>query len=178
MRYARITASKLYAAAKCKTKEGSLVKQILGASKMYQNAPMKRGKKLEKEILKQLAAKGFRIKKCGFNVISTHPIFGASPDGIGEDYVVEIKCPISNTTFKDYICNGQITDKHKAQVMLQMMAVNKKKGLFCVADPKFEENKILNLIWVAYNENFLSSLMKEATTFWKINIFPLIMNLK
>ena len=177
LRYGRITGSKLYEAAQCKTKDGSLVKQILGATKLYENQHMKRGKKLEKLVLKQLAAKGYKIKKCGFKIVPSHPIFGASPDGIGENYILEIKCPISNQTFKNYLCNGQVMDKFKSQMMLQMKATNNRRGLFCIADPKFEENKLLHTVWVDYDECFLQQIMDKATHFWKMYIFPVLMRL-
>ena len=60
--------------------------------------------------------------------------------------------------------------------MLQMHAVNKQKGLFCVEDPKYEQNKILNIVWVDYNETFLRPLLEQASTFWKPSIFPLLIN--
>ncbi|KAK4885148.1 hypothetical protein RN001_001419 [Aquatica leii] len=50
LRYARMTASKLYDVAVCKTPNGSLVKQIMGVTKQFQTAAMKRGINLEKVI--------------------------------------------------------------------------------------------------------------------------------
>ena len=50
LRYARVTASKIYEAAQCKTLDGSLVRQIIGASKIFDSA-MQRGNRLEKEVL-------------------------------------------------------------------------------------------------------------------------------
>ena len=104
----------MHEAANCQKKSGSLVKRILGAAKFYENGPMKREKILEKMIFQHLAKKGYKIYKCGFKVIASNPIFGASPDGIGENFVVEIKCPISDKTFCDYLKDENITNKYKA----------------------------------------------------------------
>ena len=44
-------------------------------------------------------------------------------------------------------------------------------GLFCVADPLFEQNKKITTVWLAYDANF-STTIKQAIHFWKQNIFP------
>lgn len=46
-----------------------------------------------------------------------------------------------------------------------------KKGLFCVADPNFENNKKITTVWLTYDEQFLS-IIEKAIEFWKHNIFP------
>lgn len=65
LRYGRITASKLYEVARCKT-DGSLVNQILGISKKYDNIFMKRGRALEDDVLKSVSKK---LKKNLRNVV-------------------------------------------------------------------------------------------------------------
>ena len=50
-RYGRITASLIHEAAHCQTSDGSLVKKIIGAAKIFQSKAMKRGKDLEKNVL-------------------------------------------------------------------------------------------------------------------------------
>ncbi|GBP64981.1 hypothetical protein EVAR_50665_1 [Eumeta japonica] len=54
LRYGRITASKFYEAAHCKTNNGSLVQQIIGASKVHETSAMTRGKELEKDVIEVL----------------------------------------------------------------------------------------------------------------------------
>ncbi|XP_063372595.1 uncharacterized protein LOC134660737 [Cydia amplana] len=108
IRQGRITGSKIYEVAHCKTPQGSLVEEILGGSKAPETKAMKRGKILEKRVLNKLRTDiNKEIEECGFLIIDG--IFGASPDGIGDDFVVEIKCPISDKTKKNYIKNGQIS---------------------------------------------------------------------
>ncbi|XP_063372526.1 uncharacterized protein LOC134660677 [Cydia amplana] len=107
IRQGRITGSKIYEVAHCKTPQGSLVEEILGGSKAPETKAMKRGKILEKRVLNKLRTDiNKEIEECGFLIIDG--IFGASPDGIGDDFVVEIKCPISDKTKKNYIKNGQV----------------------------------------------------------------------
>uniref|UniRef100_A0A8D8X848 YqaJ viral recombinase domain-containing protein n=1 Tax=Cacopsylla melanoneura TaxID=428564 RepID=A0A8D8X848_9HEMI len=95
MRYGRITASKLYEASRCSTTEGSLVNAILGASKVKNNVAMERGIRLEKDVLKEVERKlRTKINRSGLILIPENPIFGASPDGISENAVFEVKCPV------------------------------------------------------------------------------------
>lgn len=174
LRYGRITASKLHEAAKCRTADGYLIKQIIGTAKVYDSLCMKRGRDLEDYVFKKLEEKGYKIQKCGFMLIPSHPILGASPDGIADDFIVEIKCPISQKTVKNYVHEGTITPKYKAQMCLQMLAAGKKKALFCLADWEFEKNGKISTYWLQYDEVFLNSLIKDATTFWKQNIYSIL----
>ena len=168
LRYGRITASKFYEAAHCKTKDGSLVNQILGVSKKYDSFLMERGRNLEDKVLKVVQQKqNSAIKKCGFIVIQKVPFLGASPDGIIQDCPVEVKCPGNSKTYANYVSNGQLKDKYKAQIMLQMYAMNKKKGLFCIADPEFEKNKSVEMFWIDWDEKFFFQLLFSASLFWK-----------
>ncbi|XP_039307968.1 uncharacterized protein LOC120358291 [Solenopsis invicta] len=97
LRYGRITASRIYEAAHCKTSNGTFVQQIIGVSKIFESQAMQRGKKLEKEVLiearkiTQLFRNSF--KDCGLVLLPLFPILGASPDAIGDDFIVEVKCP-------------------------------------------------------------------------------------
>lgn len=50
MRYGRITASKVYEASKCNTTDCTLVKQILGISKIKLTKAMNRGIHLEEQV--------------------------------------------------------------------------------------------------------------------------------
>lgn len=86
LRWGRITASKIHEAARCKTQNGYLVKKIIGCSKVYDTYFMKRGRDLEDEIIKELKKQGIRAQKCGFFLIPQHPIIGASPEAISQEF--------------------------------------------------------------------------------------------
>ena len=168
LRFGRITASKFYEAAHCETENGTLVHQILGISKKYDNLLMKRGRDLEKQVLKVVQKlQNSVVKECGFIVVEGVPFLGASPDGIIQDCPVEVKCSSSSKTYENYIYKGQLKDKYRAQIMLQMFAMKKKKGLFCIADPEFETNKSVQMIWVNWDDKFFYPLLFSASLFWE-----------
>ncbi|XP_018577801.1 uncharacterized protein LOC108916086 [Anoplophora glabripennis] len=156
LRYGRITASKIYEAGNCKTSDGTLVETIIGAHKIRETRAMKRGIKLEKEVLRRVEEElKIKLKPCGIILKREYPIFGASPDAIADDFVVEIKCPNSVKALSNYIKDGLIANKYKAQVHLQMFTAQKQKGLFCIAQPDFETSKKINFLWVNFDKDYV-----------------------
>ncbi|XP_046744287.1 uncharacterized protein LOC124410167 [Diprion similis] len=177
LRYGRITASRIYEMAHCKTKSGSLVEQVIGSSKIRDTEAMERGRRLEKEVIKLLKEMlKTNIEDCGLLVGARFPVIGASPDGVGDDFVVEIKCPMTRKAESRYIAaNHQIAKKFLAQIQLQMFMKQVKKGFFCIANHDFETSHKIRLICVDYDEDFVLDLIEKAIAFWKENIYPLIL---
>lgn len=95
MRQGRLTASKLHEAPHRKT-DGALVQQILGVYKVPETTTkaIQRGKISENRVIQVIKEKlNITFEKLGLMLINGS--LGASPDGVGEDLVVEVKCPAS-----------------------------------------------------------------------------------
>lgn len=168
LRFGRITASNVYEASRCHTAEGSLVHRIIGAAKEYDNIYMKRGRKLEKLVIAEIEKElKLKIEKSGILLIPSLPMLGASPYGIGSDFILEIKCPSSEKTVENYLPKGQLNEKCKGQINLQMLAAKKKRGLFGVADPNFENKKQFKFLWIEYDEKFTYDMIEKAENFWR-----------
>lgn len=169
LRYGRITASILYETAHCKKLDGSLVERIMGASPFVETEAMKRGKDLEEKVLK-------RFKGCsrpGLFISESLPFLGASPDGMADDFVIEVKCPSKLATVSNFIdVNNVPTPKCMAQMTLQMKLARKKKCKFCVASPTFETDEKVTVVDVFYNELLAEQLISDAYDFWCEAIFP------
>ncbi|CAH0546595.1 unnamed protein product [Brassicogethes aeneus] len=177
MRYGRITASKIHEIAQCHTSNGSLVHQIMGASKIIDTAPMARGRELEKQVIAELQhiLGDVQLKKSGLFLSPKYPAIGASPDALGPNFVVEIKCPTKLETMTNYISSDyKLKDKCMAQIQLQMFATKMERGYFCVADHEFESNKQFTLICVEYDEQFTMRLIEKSMLFWKTHVYPLL----
>lgn len=87
----RITVSKAYDVAHCKTMDGSLVESILGTTKLKDTNAIARGRLLEGKVLKIVEKKiGEKIHRCGIMLVPQHPFIGASPDGICKDLLIEM----------------------------------------------------------------------------------------
>lgn len=63
-----------------------------------------------------------------------------------------------------YINDGVISKKAYAQLQLQMFLCDKKKGLFCVASPRFEI-KEMNIVEVDVDNAFCENIIAEASGF-------------
>ncbi|XP_043463389.1 uncharacterized protein LOC122510904 [Leptopilina heterotoma] len=176
LRYGRITASNIHEASKCKTVDGSLTNRIMGVSKLRDNEAMERGRRLENQVLRVLEeTENIKVEKCGLLLNDKYPAIGASPDGIGENFVVEVKCPMSEKAEYRYISKKhKINDKYLAQIQLQMLMAKKVKGYFCMANHDFETSKNVSINVINYNEKYIKKIIMEAMTFWKKNIFPVL----
>lgn len=175
LRWGRITASKFYEAAHCRTTDGSLIETILGASKPIETTAMLRGKTLEPEVLKIVETiRNIKILKCGLILNKEYPFFGASPDGLSKEYCIEVKCPSKNKTVENYIKDGEINKKYLSQMQLQMLFAKKNKSLFCIASPNFEHNKEVDIYEVDFNQTNCNNMLDLALLFWKNAVFPKI----
>ncbi|GLV46438.1 uncharacterized protein CBL_20777, partial [Carabus blaptoides fortunei] len=161
-RYARITASKIYEAFRCKTPEGSLLECLLGATKIVQNSAMSRGLKLESDVLKVVESSlNLKITNVGIYINKNYPIFGASPDEVTSDLCIEIKCPTKIKTISNYIStNNEIKQKYFAR--MQMFLTGRDKELFCVACSTFEEDKHVTCIEVFLDKEYCEEMMTNA----------------
>ena len=69
---------------------------------------MSQGRKLEPMVLKQVKIKTkMHFERCDLFLSSDHPVFGASPDGICNTHVLEIKCPSTAKTKLNYIDSNE-----------------------------------------------------------------------
>lgn len=83
----------MYEASRCYTADCNLVHRIIGAAKIYDDIQMERGRILEKLVIAEIEKKlKVKIQKSGLLLIPSQPILGASPGGIGCDFILEVKC--------------------------------------------------------------------------------------
>ena len=106
----------------------------------FSSAAMQRGTDLEPVARMAYEAKHGFVDKAGFY---THPDikwFGASPDGlVGDDGLVEIKCP-NSTTHVDYILDGKVPTKYKRQMLAQLACTGRKWCDFVSFDDRLPEH--------------------------------------
>ena len=129
------------------------------------------------------------VKKCGLFISRKFPQFGASPDGIFQDYLVEVKCPyalkdttptnISNLTpaqrktfFLISSENGvELDTKHKyySQCQWQMFVTGFRKTKFVIQTPfsifvqdiHYDEKHIFDLL-PAINDHYDNIFVPET----------------
>lgn len=175
LRYGRITASRAYEVSKCRTMDGSLVAMIMGA-KTPDTKAMKRGRELESKVKTSVEKTlGKKVKECGLFISSQYPFIAGSPDGIYDNKIsIEIKCPTSENTYKNYLKNNQVTEKYMVQMQIQMFVTNLKHCYFCVADCDFENTNHVEMLLISYNENLVNQYISSLSEFWQKNVYPIL----
>ncbi|XP_047543251.1 uncharacterized protein LOC125075585 [Vanessa atalanta] len=170
LRYGRITASKAFEVSRCKTDDGTLIATIMGG-KIIDTPAMKRGRYLEAQVKDIVSKKlGKKIKDSGLFISKMYPMLAGSPDGICDDCIIEIKCPISDKTYLNYVKNGKLSKKCFAQMQMQMFLSGIKNCYFCVANPNFCINKEVEILSIKFDESYISGNLE----FWKSHVYPLL----
>ncbi|KAI4458070.1 hypothetical protein MML48_7g00011771 [Holotrichia oblita] len=168
----------LYDVVRSKRKEGYLPELIMGASRPFDISAMSRGRQLEPLVLAEVEKlKKIKLNKPGFLLNRKYPIFGTTPDGIFEDYCVEVKCPSKEKTVSSYVKDGQIITKYYMQIQMQMYFAHKMKGLFCVAAPDFETTKVVDIYNIKIDKEKCEEYFNSAENYWIDVIYPLFRNM-
>jgi putative phage-type endonuclease len=106
----------------------------------YNTPAMQRGTDLEPVARMAYESKNGFVDKTGFHKHPSIEWFGASPDGlVGDDGLVEIKCP-NSTTHVDYILEGKVPTKYKRQMMAQLACTGRKWCDFVSFDNRLPEH--------------------------------------
>jgi predicted phage-related endonuclease len=75
------------------------------------------------------------ISPCGFYDHPTIDMFGATPDGLVDDGLLEVKCP-TTTTFIKWKMAGGIPEEHHAQMLAQLACTGRRWVDFVAFDPR------------------------------------------
>uniref|UniRef100_A0A1Q3EW73 Putative yqaj-like viral recombinase domain protein n=2 Tax=Culex tarsalis TaxID=7177 RepID=A0A1Q3EW73_CULTA len=174
LRKGRITASRIHEASRCSMLRGSLCDKIMGIKSGFSFA-MKRGTDLEGHVFAVLQKQYPSLRNAGLVLDPQFPWMGASPDGLADDFVLEIKCPYTPKTFEAYIDVTKLSKKYYAQIQLQMHMTHRSKALLGVAALDFERSRQVTQVWIDYDKQFVDSVMKEAFEFWRKGVFPALL---
>lgn len=131
----------------------------------YTNAAMAHGTETE-----PLARAAYEMKnsvlvdEVGF---VQHPTLmaGASPDGmVGQDGLIEIKCPQTNTHI-DTLLSGKIPTKYKAQMTWQMLCTGRQWCDFISFDPRLPQELQMFVQRYSYDVEYANQLENEVKLF-------------
>jgi len=112
------------------------------------------------------ANKGVMVDQVAFINHPTIEMAGASPDGlVGDDGLVEIKCPMSHTHLESLL--GGLDDQYKVQVQWQMACTGRKWTDLCSFDPRFPAELQLVIKRFERDDAFIATLEEEVIKFLK-----------
>ena len=127
---------------------------------LYTNGDMERGNELEAEARSYYEAETFnQVKEVGFVTNKDISILaGASPDGlVGEDGLVEIKCP-NDTKFFRLSVKMEVEPQYDWQMQMQMLITGRQWVDYVVFNPHFERPILIHR--VKRDEEKLDKLVK------------------
>jgi hypothetical protein len=105
----------------------------------FVNQAMQWGVEKEPEAKEQYEQKtGRLIKDVGFVDHPKIEFCGASPDGLVDEGLIEIKCP-TTATHLNWILSGVVPDDHKPQMCLQALCTGRPWVDFVSYDPRMPE---------------------------------------
>lgn len=175
-RLGKVTASRVAdVIAKTKTGYGAgranymadlVVERLTGQkASSFTNAAMEWGTEQEPNAKAAYAAKtGILVEDVGFIDHPTVAMSGASPDGLAEDGLVEIKCP-NTATHLEYIFDGKPPQKYVTQMQWQMACAGKPWCDFVSYDPRLPERLQLLVLRVPRDDDYIKMLEQEVTAF-------------
>ena len=133
----------------------------------FVSADMQRG--TEKEPIARAAYEahtGNFVTQTGFWLHPEIEFFGASPDGLVEDGLIEIKCPRTSTHLQ-YRKEGKVPTKYKRQMMCQLLCTGRKWVDFVSFDDRVRESKQLFIVRFEPKQSDLDEMLKKAQAFLK-----------
>jgi putative phage-type endonuclease len=113
---------------------------------------------------------GQMVEEVGFVPHPTIESAGASPDGlVGDDGMVEIKCPSSSTALECWLTRSQggnpVDAKYYAQMQWQMRCADRSWVDYVVFDPRMPAKAQLFIVRVERNDDWLKIAEEEVTSF-------------
>ena len=132
----------------------------------YSNSAMEWGVEMEPIARMQYEAKtNAFVDKTGFWHHPTIQWVGVSPDGlVGEDGLVEIKCP-NTTTHLDYIFANKVPSEYYKQVQCQLWVTGRKWCDFVSFDPRLPTRNQLLIIRAERDEALIADMEIEVKQF-------------
>lgn len=131
----------------------------------YTNAHMERGIELE-----PIARAWYEVERATFVkqvAFIDHPTIamsGASPDGIVDDGLIEIKCPMDKTHY-NYLLDDKVPAKYIPQMAWQMACTHSKWVDFVSFCPEFPKDMQLFIKRYARDDAYIAELEEKVVEF-------------
>jgi putative phage-type endonuclease len=133
----------------------------------YSNSAMNWG--VETEPQARVAYEVFSYNFVDQVAFVDHPTianFGCSPDGlVGDDGLIEIKCPYSTAIHLEYIETRKPPSKYMTQMMSQMSVNGRKWCDFVSFDPRLPDGLKLLVVRIERDDEVIAKIEAEAIKF-------------
>ena len=150
---------------------GSLVKAMLYGRALSHVASIKYGRDHEQLAIDQLSRQeNISIERCGLFIHSEISFFGASPDGISDNKIIEIKCPssASGLSVDEAILKGKINFWKKDK--FNNMNINKRHNWYFQIQGQLEivdKDECILGIWTGVDHAIKTIHIRRDVEFWE-----------
>ena len=144
-----------------------VAERLTGASgDSYSNASMDWGN--EQEPFARMAYEASRnvlVDKTGFWLHPSIPMLGVSPDGlVGDDGLVEIKCP-NTTTHLEWVFAGKVPAQHMKQIQCQLWVLDRAWCDFVSFDPRLPKRNQLFIMRTPRDDKLIATMEADVRKF-------------
>jgi putative phage-type endonuclease len=131
----------------------------------YTNSDMERGVELE-PIARAMYEMhtDLTVSEVGFILHPKIDMTGASPDGLVDDGLIEIKCPRSGSHL-EYVLAGVVPEKYKPQMAWQCLCTERNWCDFVSYNQDFPEHLQLFVVRFTPDKEYLNMLQDEVKKF-------------
>ena len=131
----------------------------------YVNADMQRGTEMEPVARAAYEAHtGTFVTQTGFWLHPEIKFFGASPDGLAGDGLIEIKCPRTSTHLR-YKSEGKVPTQYKRQMICQLLCTGRKWVDFISFDNRVRDSKQLFIVRFEPKQSELDEMLEKVQAF-------------
>jgi len=143
-----------------------LVQRLTGEpAESYCSAAMQWGIDMEPEAIAYFEyLTGATVTPVGFIDHPEIKNFGASPDGLVWDALIEVKCPDTKTHL-DYLLNDKIPTKYQLQMTAQMACTGREGVYFASYDPRLPDNLQMFIKYFPLDKTLECDILDEVQRF-------------
>lgn len=149
-----------------------LITEVLtGESKDLQNIALDWGTEYEPRAREFYElSKLTEVQEVGFVINLELGLVGGSPDGlIGDDGIIEIKCPFNSTNHVEYMLGGDIPKNYYAQIQGNLWLMDRKWCHFISYDERMQKDEHKMVVkHVNRDEDFIKNLEEVIKNFLRL----------
>jgi putative phage-type endonuclease len=107
------------------------------------------------------------VDQAPFVVHPSVPYVGCSPDGlVGDDGLIEIKCPFSMAVHLETVRAKQMPEEHTPQIQFQLWVTDRKWCDFVSYDPRFPEPHRRFIQRIERDPKYIERLAEASASLW------------
>jgi predicted phage-related endonuclease len=151
---------------------------LINAPHIVTSQAMEWGTEMEIQAIKKYEEiSGLKVLPAGFVPFGEYA--GGSPDGlIGDDGIIEVKCPYNPANHVETVITNEVPDKHSFQIQGNLMVTGRQWCDFISYDPRVQEESLQIFIQRVHRDEVLIQAIQDRIKEVSVMVLELFNNLK